>query len=126
VLAHRDFDKRFRVGKYGVDIEALDHLSVAALHGAMSQSRLVIVDEIGKMEMLSPLFREAASAVIHSGKPVLGTVMLAPNPFTDTVKRQPQVKLVAVTRSNCQTVLDPSGNDADTDVLYLYRGGFRL
>ena len=106
VLSHIDFDKRYRVGKYGVDIDSLDRVGVSALQRAARQADLVVIDEIGKMELLSANFREAVQQIISSDKGVLGTIMLNSNPWADAIKRQPQVNLAEVTRANYQQVLD--------------------
>ena len=105
ILAHIDFNKRFQVGKYGVDVESLERVGVAALWQAAERCDLVVVDEIGKMELFSADFREAVSGIINGGKMVLGTIMLHPNPWADAIKRQPQVNLVTVTRASYQQVL---------------------
>jgi len=105
ILAHIDIHSRYRVGKYGVDIDSLDRVGVSALQQAARESDLVVVDEIGKMELFSASFREAVLQIISSGKRVLGTIMLNPNPLADNIKRQPQVKLVEVTRANYPQVL---------------------
>ena len=106
ILAHTDFNKRFQVGKYGVDVESLDRVGVSALRKAAEQCDLVVVDEIGKMELFSADFREAVLEIIGGGKRVLGTIMLHANPWADAIKRQPQVILVTVTRASYQQVLE--------------------
>jgi len=105
-LAHIDFSKRNRVGKYGVNIDNLNKIGVPAIHRAAEKSDLIIVDEIGKMELSSSGFRDTVSAIINSGKRVLGTIMLDANPWADAIKRHPQVNLVTVTRNNHQQVLN--------------------
>ena len=105
-LAHVNIHSRYRVSKYGVDIDGLDRVGVFALRQATKQCDLGVVDEIGKMELFSANFREAVLEMIGSGKRVLGTIMLSPNPWTDAIKRQPQVNLVEVTRANYYRVLD--------------------
>ena len=105
ILAHTDFNKRFQVGKYGVDVESLDRVGVPALQKAAEQCDLVIVDEIGKMELFSANFRGVVSAIIGGGKRVLGTIMFHSNPWADAIKRQPQVELVTVTRASYDQVL---------------------
>ena len=115
VLAHVDLQSEYRVSKYGVDIDSLDRVGVYALREATSQCDLVIIDEIGKMELFSANFREVVSEIIASGKRVLGTIMLAPNPYADAIKRQPQVNLIEVTRANYQRVLDDLRNWLETD-----------
>jgi len=105
ILAHTDFNKRFRVGKYGVDVESLERVGVSALRKAAEQCDLVVIDEIGKMELFSPDFREAVLALVGGSKRVLGTIMLQANPWADAIKRQPRVNLVTVTRDSYQQVL---------------------
>jgi nucleoside-triphosphatase len=105
ILAHIDFDKRLQVGKYGVDVESLDRVGVSALRKAAEQRDLVVIDEIGKMELFSANFREVVLQTIGSGKRVLGTIMFHANPWADKIKRQPQVNLVTVTRASYQQVL---------------------
>ena len=105
ILAHIDIRSPYRVSKYGVDVTSLDQTGVSALRQAAGQCDLVVIDEIGKMELFSANFREAIGQIIGSGKRVLGTIMLNPNPFADAIKRQPQVKLITVTRDNHDPVL---------------------
>ena len=105
VLAHVDIGSPYRVSKYGVDIDSLSKVGVSALQRAAWQCDLVVIDEIGKMELFSADFKNAVSQIIEGGKKVLGTIMLNPNPWADTVKRHPQLNLIYVTRDNHQQVL---------------------
>jgi len=100
ILAHVNHAKKSRVGKYGVDVDSLERVGVAALKRAADRCDLVVVDEIGKMEMFSPEFRETVVALIDSGKRLLGTILLDAHPWADTIKRRPQVKLITITRAN--------------------------
>ncbi len=106
ILAHIDIHSPYRVSKYGVDIDSLEQVGVSALHRAAQQCDLVIIDEIGKMELFSANFRETVLNIIGSGQRVLGTIMLNPNPWADAIKRQPQVNLVTVTRDNHHRILE--------------------
>jgi nucleoside-triphosphatase len=104
-LAHVDISSPYRVSKYGVDISNLDNVGVTAIHLAIEESDLIVIDEIGKMELFSPRFREAVLKAIDSGKKVLGTIMLSPYPFADEIKRHPEVHLVEITRANHDQML---------------------
>jgi nucleoside-triphosphatase len=107
VLSHVDFNKRFHVGKYGVDIEALNDVGVSAIRKAASHHDLVVIDEIGRMELLSIDFRKVVKETIDSGKRTLGTIMLNAHPYADGIKCKPQVNLVTLTRdSYSQTLMD--------------------
>ena len=104
VMAHADLHGPFRVGKYGVDVAALEKVGVKALRKAMEERRLLVVDEIGKMELVSTAFREAVAQAVERGR-VLGTIMLAPHPVADRIKDLPQVQVLLLTRSNFQARL---------------------
>ena len=58
VLSHVDFPGPYRVGKYGVNLENLHRVGLPALEAGPGVD-LVVVDEVGKMECLSPRFIEA-------------------------------------------------------------------
>ena len=100
ILAHVGISSPYQVSKYKVDTDSLDRVGVSALHRALNESDLIVIDEIGKMELLSPRFREAVTQAINSGKKVLGTIMLNPHPVADEIKRHPEVETLLVTRDN--------------------------
>ena len=106
ILAHVNIHSRYRVSKYGVDIDNLDRIGVSALYQAAGECDLVVIDEIGKMELFSTSFREAVLQIIDSGRRVLGTIMLSANPWADAIKLKPQVNLITVTRATYHQVLE--------------------
>ena len=105
ILAHIKIQSKYQVGKYGVDIDALERVGVAALQKAMQQCQLVVVDEIGRMELLSDSFRKTVLEIIDGGKWLLGTIMFNSNRWADAIKRRPEVFVVPVTGANKQQVL---------------------
>ena len=105
ILAHIDIHSPYRVSRYGVDTDSLDRVGVSALNRAAEECDLVVIDEIGKMELFSANFRRTVSEMISSRKKIIGTIMLNPNPWADAIKNQPQVDLITVTRANHQNVL---------------------
>jgi len=104
-LAHVGISGSYRVSKYGVDVGSLDRIGVAALRQGLEKSDVIVVDEIGKMELVSPRFREAVTQAISSGKKVLGTIMIGPHPFADEIKRHPEVETLVVTRDNRSDIM---------------------
>ena len=105
-LAHIDIQSPYWVSKYGVDLAGLEEVAVPAIKKAIQECDVVVIDEIGKMELFSPSFREAALEAIESGKRVLGTIMLKPHPWADKIKQHPGVKVVPVTRMNRSQVVN--------------------
>lgn len=105
VLAHVDICSRHRIGKYGVDIDALEGLAVPAILDAAAQGKLVVIDEIGPMEILSDRFRQAVLDVLDSQAPVLASIVQRSTPFTDHIKSRAGVTLLEVRRDNRQALL---------------------
>lgn len=89
-----------RVGRYGVDVAALDRIGVTALEQALVRRRIVIIDEIGKMELLSEAFRAAVMEAIAGAMPVVATIMARPHPWIDPLKARTNVTLWTVTVKN--------------------------
>jgi nucleoside-triphosphatase len=110
ILSHVDIKHSPRVSKYGVNLRDLEEIGVAALRRAVAEAQWVIVDEIGKMELFSPAFREAIVEAIESNCVVVGTVMSSRNQWVDRVKDLPQVTVLEVTTANrdhmAQRILD--------------------
>ena len=89
-----------RVSRYGVNPAAMDEVGAPAVERAIAEGRLIVIDEIGKMELLSNRFRQAVLAALECGKPVLATIILAAHPWADALKRRPEVSLLVLTEDN--------------------------
>jgi nucleoside-triphosphatase len=94
VLAHVDLAGPPRVGKYGVDLAAFERI---ALPGLAAPADVVVIDELGRMELASAPFRDAVQALFDREIPVVATMHAHHDPFTDALKRRPHVELVHVT-----------------------------
>jgi nucleoside-triphosphatase len=97
ILAHVEIPGPPRVGRYGVDLEAFERLVIPALS---SGPGVTIVDELGKMELASARFREAALELFRASIPVVATPHAHPHPFTDSLKRTPGVETMRVTNQS--------------------------
>ncbi|MBC7263293.1 MAG: NTPase [Chloroflexi bacterium] len=100
ILSHVHYPGPHRVGKYGVDIAALERVGVAALRQALHEADYIVVDEIGKMELLSSAFRHVILEALSGPKAIVGTVMFRPHPWVDAIKAAPGVRVVEVTLAN--------------------------
>jgi len=99
VLAHRDVRGPFRVGKYGVNVEDIDRVAVPSMIPS-GPDVIVVIDEIGKMECFSSLFRESLMRVLDSENPVIGSIALRGGSFIERVKAREDVSLIEVTERN--------------------------
>ncbi|MEX0785466.1 MAG: nucleoside-triphosphatase [Dehalococcoidia bacterium] len=99
-LAGVDLAGPHRVGRYGVDVEALERVGVPAIERAVEAGHVVVVDEIGKMELLSDAFQRAVVEAVRRHRVLLGAIMLAAHPFADELKQQPDTFLYELTEAN--------------------------
>lgn len=102
VMAHVDLRKprHPRVSRYGVDLGAVERVGVVALQGAMASGRIIIVDEIGKMELLSDAFKHTVLEAVESECTLLGTAMRGSDPWVDDLRARKHVQVWEVTSSN--------------------------
>ena len=82
ILAHADFRGKFKVSKYGVDIKAFEEVVSRALGEEKKEADILVIDEIGRMELASSLFRSEILELIGSEIPLLATVHKAGDSFT--------------------------------------------
>jgi nucleoside-triphosphatase len=97
-----------RVGRYHVNLSTLSSLAVKALGHAKSKSDMIVCDEVGPMELLSPDFRRnVQSTMEESGKPTLCVVhkRLA-DPLIDQLKQNAETKIYEVTYENREGLPD--------------------
>lgn len=98
-LAHVDIAGPPKVGKYGVDLPGFEHfLGKLLLTGPLA--RLVIIDEIGKMECLSARFRDLVGSLLDGPVPLIATIALKAGGFIEAVKRRREVQIFEVTERN--------------------------
>lgn len=100
MLAHVDLDGPYRVGRYGVNRDDLERVGVAAIERAMESSDLIVMDEIGRMELCSEAFRSAVMRALDSRKPVFGTIQARQNEFLDSVRARADVEIFTVGTAN--------------------------
>jgi nucleoside-triphosphatase len=96
VLAHVELPGPPRVGRYGVDLPAFERVALPAMAGPQPVG-VVVVDELGRMELASAAFRDAMSELLDREVAVVATVHVHRHPFTDALKRRPDLRVVRVT-----------------------------
>jgi nucleoside-triphosphatase len=108
VLASTSGSSPHRVGKYRVHVDDLECIGVEALRRALQEPSVtvLVVDEIGKMELFSAAFREMVQRTLESPKPLLATVLTGSQPWVNGLKARPDVTVIEVTTENRQAMPD--------------------
>lgn len=100
-LAHVHQKTGPQVGKYKVNLTDLERIGVKAVTEATQKYDVVVIDEIGPMELFSAKFKQAVQAALESSKVVLAVVHAkAKDPLISEAKRLPGAELFTVTADN--------------------------
>jgi nucleoside-triphosphatase len=100
VLAHVDYGSP-RVGKYGVDVNAFEDLALPGLE-VNDEKTIVVIDELGKMELLSDAFRRSVESLFDHANDLVATVHAHKHPFTDGLKQARETEILGGTKANRQ------------------------
>jgi nucleoside-triphosphatase len=100
ILASTEFPGGPSVGRYRVSLENLEAVGIPALDRSLAERRVIIIDEIGKMELKSGAFRAIIIRALDSELPVVATIGISNTPFLQKIKRREDVLLVEVTAEN--------------------------
>jgi nucleoside-triphosphatase len=99
VLSHVSLRGRHHVGKYTVDIGGFEAFVDDVLVTGPG-TRLVMIDEIGKMECLSPRFRRRVREILDADIPLVATVAIRGDAGITSIKARDDTLVYQVTREN--------------------------
>jgi nucleoside-triphosphatase len=103
-LSHVDIKSPYRVGKYRVDIKGFNDF-LESIDFLESSTRLIIIDEIGKMECFSEKFEMLIKDILSSNKVVIATVALKGEGLIAEIKRRSDIALFEITHDNRDTLV---------------------
>lgn len=100
-LAHVDQKTGPLVGKYHVNLSDLERIGVKAIESATEKCDVVVVDEVGPLELFSKQFKQVVQAALDSSKVVLAVVHAkAKDALIEQAKQSPDAELFTVTVGN--------------------------
>ena len=100
-LARVDTVGKPRLGKYKINLKELDHIGVASIEDAIQRAEVVVIDEVGPMELSSQAFRDTVQRAMSSGKSVIGTIHYkAQDPLILEIKARRDVEIIEVGSEN--------------------------
>jgi nucleoside-triphosphatase len=100
-LAHVEQSVGPQVGKYKVNLDDLDSIGASAVLDAIRNADVVIIDEIGPMELFSQAFRKAVNEALNSSKLVLAVIHhSARDPIIESIKKRDDVFMATADTAN--------------------------
>jgi len=103
-LAHQDIKSKFHIRRYGVSIDNIENIAVPSI--APRERDVIILDEIGKMECFSDVFRKAALEALDSPNIVVGTITFGGDDFILGIKEREDIEVHEVTTENRDVLPD--------------------
>jgi nucleoside-triphosphatase THEP1 len=98
-LASVDFQTKFKVSKYFVDIKNLDKM-IQSLD-KFDKGDFLFLDEIGQMELFSESFKLLVERYLNSSNIFLATLSkIYTNDFIESIKKRKDIFLIEITEKN--------------------------
>ena len=119
ILAHISIKNSRRVGMYGVNIYDLENIGVKCLNQALKDDDLILIDEIGKMEVFSEEFKEKVLDCLNSKKIVLATISIGGDKFISNIKKRDDIILFEVTKESRNKLVE-----IISSLIFNFRKGF--
>ncbi len=104
ILAHVDIKSNFRIGKYKVDVSGFESF-IEPIDFFKPSNKLIIIDEIGKMESFSNKFNTLLEDILVCEKPVIATIALKGGGIVSEIKKRNDVKLFVMGYNNRDSLL---------------------
>ncbi len=96
ILASVEIKHGPRVSKYRVNINGFERVGVRALQDSLEDPKIqvLLIDEIGKMELFSNKFRNIVIKILNSNKIVLGVLGRTSDPIVSRIKSRKDVLII--------------------------------
>ena len=94
-----------KVGRYRVNMRDLERIAVQCIYEGVEKATILLIDEIGKMELLSRKFRDAVVKAFDSPVRVIATVKMGEGGFTARLRHRDDTGVLLLTEKNRDDVL---------------------
>ncbi|MDW8033917.1 MAG: NTPase [Nitrososphaerota archaeon] len=117
LMASIRYDSGPRVGKYVVNIAEIENIGVRAIESSLNNDEVVIIDEIGPMELYSNSFKTVVSKAFSSPKNIVATIHFkaSNDSFCKSILHKPGVKTYVVTIENRNSLPNIILNELDEE-----------
>ncbi len=106
ILSHVNIDSKYKISRYGVDIDAFESICLEELRKAINDNHIkyIIIDEIGPMELFSNSYKKLLLDLLKCNKQVIGTIYMNSYEWLDDFKKLDGVQLIEITLENRDTI----------------------
>ncbi|MFX1295190.1 MAG: nucleoside-triphosphatase [Promethearchaeota archaeon] len=106
ILAHINQREGPKFSRYRVNLKDLNKIGVMGIKKSLRKNTdIIIIDEIGKMELISKEFQAIVWAALNLRK-VLGTIGQISHPFVSKIYQRDDLKLINLTIQNRDVIFE--------------------
>lgn len=105
MLSSTNIKSPYNVGKYKVDLESFENIALPAIENALRNSKIIIIDEIGPMELFSTKFKDMVLKALDSSNHVTATIKHKGSKFIDKIKSRDDVILLDLNQTDKKDIL---------------------
>ena len=96
-----------KISKYTVDVKSFEQIALPLISCSGSEATVIVIDEIGKMELFSHRFKAQVMKLFEIDHVILlCTVPIQSVPFVSALKNRPDVEIITVTKENRDSLQD--------------------
>jgi len=107
LLASVNIKTPYRVGKYKVNVDGFEKFVVPFLKKALKSDKILVIDEIGKMELFSKEFEKLIQTILNSKKSFVVTIPIRDiHPVVKKLKNSSDVIVLILTEENRNEIPD--------------------
>jgi nucleoside-triphosphatase THEP1 len=99
ILAHKNIRTGLSLGKYGVNLKDIDSIAVPSMIPAREEE-IIVIDEIGKMECFSHLFKETVLRALDLPNWTIGSIAQKGDRFIQKIKERHDLMVIKITFQN--------------------------
>ncbi|WP_176524639.1 nucleoside-triphosphatase [Bacillus sp. AFS018417] len=103
VIADINSKSDIRVGRYGVNVSEFESIAIQSIQN--NAKKIIVIDEIGPMQIASPKFLSTINQFMQGPQTVLGTIYYDSHPKIDEIKANSEMKIYELTQKNYNDVL---------------------
>ncbi len=100
-----NYNTKYKLGRYCIFIEEFENLISKLEDMVFHKGELLVIDEIGKMELFSRKFQNLINDFFHSDTKIIATIgQKIEHPLKDSLLKIPEVVVFTLSRQNQQEI----------------------
>lgn len=101
IFANAETESKITIGNLGVDLSLFESVAIDAIKNACECCDIIVIDEVGKVEVESQAFVDIVKEALDVDKPMIITLhKKSRNPLLQDIRRRDDVRILEVTPTN--------------------------